>query len=62
MHAREARVARLSRRLREKRRSLICVFEGVDAAGKGGAIRRLLAAIDVRNARVMARSRPSRRS
>ncbi|MDX6770949.1 MAG: polyphosphate:AMP phosphotransferase [Elusimicrobiota bacterium] len=56
---REARVARLSRRLRDEGRSLICVFEGVDAAGKGGAIRRLLGAIDVRNARVMAVAAPT---
>ena len=31
----------LSRRLRKQQRSLILVFEGPDAAGKGGAIRRL---------------------
>lgn len=56
---REARVARLSRKLRPKKRSLICVFEGVDAAGKGGSIRRLLDAIDVRNARVMSVAAPT---
>jgi polyphosphate kinase 2 (PPK2 family) len=55
----QTRLALLSRKLRKKGRSLICAFEGVDAAGKGGAIRRLLAAIDVRNARVMAVSAPS---
>jgi AMP-polyphosphate phosphotransferase len=52
-------VGRLFRRLRPKERSLICVFEGVDAAGKGGAIRRLLDAIDVRNARVMSVAAPT---
>jgi AMP-polyphosphate phosphotransferase len=56
---REAKVGRLFRRLRPKERSLICVFEGVDAAGKGGAIRRLLDAIDVRNARVMSVAAPT---
>lgn len=55
----EARVGRLTRRLREEGRALICAFEGVDAAGKGGAIRRLLGAIDARNARVMAVAAPT---
>ncbi|NNN07280.1 MAG: polyphosphate:AMP phosphotransferase [Elusimicrobia bacterium] len=55
----QARVAELTRRLRKDRRALICAFEGVDAAGKGGAIRRLLSAIDARNARVMAVAAPT---
>ena len=55
----QTRVALLSRKLRKEGRSLICAFEGVDAAGKGGSIRRLLAAIDVRNARVMAVAAPT---
>ena len=40
------------RRLREGGRSLIAVFEGPDAAGKGGAIRRLTQAMDARIYRV----------
>jgi len=55
----EARVARLTRALRAERRSLICAFEGVDAAGKGGAIRRLIECIDARNVRVMAVAAPT---
>lgn len=55
----QTRLALLARRLRKKDRSLICVFEGVDAAGKGGAIRRLLEALDVRNARVMSTAAPT---
>ncbi|HXT01948.1 MAG TPA: polyphosphate:AMP phosphotransferase [Elusimicrobiota bacterium] len=55
----QARVADLTMRLRKERRSLICAFEGVDAAGKGGTIRRLLSAIDARNARVMAVAAPT---
>lgn len=55
----QTRVALLSRLLRKEGRSLICGFEGVDAAGKGGAIRRLLGAIDVRNARVIAVAAPT---
>ncbi len=55
----EARVALLTRDLRRKRRALICGFEGVDAAGKGGAIRRLISAIDARNCRVMSVAAPT---
>ncbi len=31
-----------------RERNVVCVFEGMDAAGKGGAIRRLTAALDAR--------------
>jgi polyphosphate:AMP phosphotransferase len=55
----QGRVARLMRRMRKKGRALICAFEGVDAAGKGGAIRRLTSAIDARNVRVMAVAAPT---
>jgi polyphosphate:AMP phosphotransferase len=58
-HKRETRLALAARKLRKQGRALICVFEGVDAAGKGGAIRRLLDALDVRNARVMAVAAPT---
>jgi len=55
----QTRVALLSRRLRKEGRSMICAFEGVDAAGKGGAIRRLLGALDVRNAVTMTVAAPT---
>jgi polyphosphate:AMP phosphotransferase len=55
----QARVAELTRLMRKEKRALICAFEGVDAAGKGGAIRRLLDAIDARNSRVMAVAAPT---
>jgi polyphosphate:AMP phosphotransferase len=55
----QTRVALLSRRLRKEGRSMICAFEGVDAAGKGGAIRRLLGAVDVRNAVTMTVAAPT---
>jgi polyphosphate kinase 2 (PPK2 family) len=55
----QARVAELTRLMRQRKRALICGFEGVDAAGKGGAIRRLLDCIDARNARVMAVAAPT---
>ncbi|HEY7943857.1 MAG TPA: polyphosphate:AMP phosphotransferase [Casimicrobiaceae bacterium] len=41
-------LARLSRHKRFRRRSLVIAFEGVDAAGKGGAIRRVTGALDAR--------------
>ncbi|MBI3563705.1 MAG: polyphosphate:AMP phosphotransferase [Elusimicrobia bacterium] len=55
----QGRIARLTRDLRKDKRALICAFEGVDAAGKGGAIRRLIEAIDARNVRVMAVAAPT---
>jgi len=40
-------------------RSIVWVFEGWDAAGKGGAIRRLSSAIDARDCRVIPIARPT---
>lgn len=42
-----------------KHRSIVFVFEGWDAAGKGGAIRRLTSAIDARDCRVIPVSKPT---
>ena len=42
------RLARHTRRKRFGKHSLILVFEGADAAGKGGAIRRVTGALDAR--------------
>jgi len=55
----QARLARLTRAAFEKRRSSVVVFEGWDAAGKGGAIRRLTAAIDARLCRVIPVAAPT---
>lgn len=55
----QEKVARLTRRLREERHSLILVFEGNDAAGKGGAIRRVAEAIDARDSRVISVAKPT---
>lgn len=44
----QARLAGLLRDKRMRRHALIAVFEGNDAAGKGGAIRRVAAALDPR--------------
>jgi polyphosphate:AMP phosphotransferase len=49
----------LTRRLRKEGRSVILVFEGPDAAGKGGAIRRLTAAMDARDYQVITVAAPS---
>jgi len=44
----QGRLAKLTRHKRFARHSLVLVFEGADAAGKGGAIRRVTAALDAR--------------
>lgn len=44
----QGRLAELVRDPRFAHRSLVCAFEGVDAAGKGGAIRRVAKAFDAR--------------
>jgi polyphosphate:AMP phosphotransferase len=48
LEAQQRRLALSTRRRRFARLSPVLVFEGVDAAGKGGAIRRLTAALDAR--------------
>jgi polyphosphate:AMP phosphotransferase len=50
---------RLARKFLRKKRSAILVFEGVDAAGKGGAIRRVVRALDARQYRVIPISAPN---
>ncbi len=44
----QQRLARHTRRKRFGKRSLVLAFEGADAAGKGGAIRRVTGALDAR--------------
>jgi len=44
---------------RFKQRSVICVFEGSDAAGKGGAIRRVAAAMDARDYQIVPIAAPT---
>ena len=55
----QGRLNRLARRLYREERSLILVFEGPDAAGKGGAIRRITAALDARQYRVLSVGAPT---
>jgi len=53
------RLNRAVRRAAEARRSIVFAFEGSDAAGKGGAIRRLTSAIDARDYRVYPVGKPT---
>jgi len=55
----QGKLNKLSRQAREKKRSSILVFEGWDAAGKGGAIRRLTHAIDARSYQVIPVAAPT---
>jgi len=49
----QARLNRLASTLPRRRQSAIILFEGPDAAGKGGAIRRLTGALDAQQYRVI---------
>jgi len=55
----QGRLSRLSRDLRARKAAVVCVFEGNDAAGKGGAIRRVTHALDARYYRTVSIAAPS---
>lgn len=55
----QGRLHRLTRDERFKNHSLVLVFEGNDAAGKGGSIRRLTQALDARTYRVVPIAAPT---
>lgn len=55
----QARLNALARDKRMRKRSLILVFEGMDAAGKGSTIRRVTAALDARFYRVIPVAAPT---
>ncbi|MFD2641215.1 polyphosphate:AMP phosphotransferase [Pseudomonas japonica] len=55
----QARLAGLLRDKRMKQHALVAVFEGNDAAGKGGAIRRVAAALDPRQYRIVPIAAPT---
>lgn len=55
----QGRLGRLARKAYEKKRSTVAVFEGWDAAGKGGNIRRVTAAMDPRLYRVISIAAPT---
>jgi polyphosphate:AMP phosphotransferase len=55
----QGRLHLLQRRAQTEGRSIILVFEGWDAAGKGGAIRRVTSALDPRSYRVVPMAAPT---
>ena len=55
----QGRLAELSHHKRFARHSLVLVFEGMDAAGKGGAIRRITAALDPRQYQIIPVASPT---
>lgn len=55
----QGRLAMLTRRDDYKKHSLVLVFEGMDAAGKGGAIRRLTGGLDARHYQVVPVAAPT---
>jgi polyphosphate:AMP phosphotransferase len=55
----QGRLALACRHKRFQKRGLVVVFEGVDAAGKGGAIRRLVHALDARHYQVVPIAAPT---
>ncbi|WP_144939850.1 polyphosphate:AMP phosphotransferase [Pseudomonas alabamensis] len=57
--AEQARLSGLLRHKKMRRHALVAVFEGNDAAGKGGAIRRVAAALDPRQYRIVPIAAPT---
>ncbi|MEN9868754.1 MAG: hypothetical protein RL748_4344, partial [Pseudomonadota bacterium] len=55
----QGKLAELLRDPRMKTRSVVCAFEGVDAAGKGGAIRRIAGALDARQYQIVPVAAPT---
>jgi polyphosphate:AMP phosphotransferase len=55
----QGRLSELVRHPRFKKRSLVCVFEGADAAGKGGSIRRIAQALDARQFQIVPVAAPT---
>jgi AMP-polyphosphate phosphotransferase len=55
----QGELGELARKMRRRERSAIFVFEGSDAAGKGGAIRRLVWALDARQYRIIPIAAPT---
>ena len=55
----QLKILKLQRQLGESKRSVVIVFEGPDAAGKGGAIKRLVERLDPRLVRVYSVIKPT---
>jgi len=61
MEALQLELAKLQADVRETGKRIVVVFEGRDAAGKGGTIKRFRENLNPRNARVVALSKPTER-
>ena len=59
LEEKQGRLNMLTRRPRFKQHSVVVVFEGSDAAGKGGAVRRLTRALDARQYQVIPIAAPT---
>ncbi len=59
LESHQTRLARLAWTAHEKKRSMVMVFEGWDAAGKGSAIRRITQAMDPRLYRIVGIAAPT---
>jgi polyphosphate:AMP phosphotransferase len=59
LEALQGRLAVLTRKKAFQTRSLVLVFEGMDAAGKGGAIRRVVSALDAGRVQVVPVAAPT---
>jgi polyphosphate kinase 2 (PPK2 family) len=59
LQAQRAELGDLCRRLHFEGKSAVLVFEGPDAAGKGGAIRRITGSMDARDYRVIPIAKPT---
>ncbi len=55
----QGKLSELIRHPRFQQRSLVCVFEGADAAGKGGSIRRIGASMDARQYQILPIAAPT---
>lgn len=59
LHELQTRLRRLTWQAKKEKRDTVLVFEGWDAGGKGGTIRRLVAGIDARLVRVISIGAPN---
>lgn len=59
LEALQGRLALLTRKKGFQKRSLVLVFEGMDAAGKGGSIRRVMGALDAGRVQVVPVAAPT---
>ncbi len=55
----QEKLGRLSRSPKNRNRSFVAVFEGMDAAGKGGAIRRIIQSLDARQFNIVPIAAPT---